>query len=137
MKRAIIILLLIIPSCETAYAQQVPPELWKGIEGEAVGEGYNGMVAVAFVYRNRIQHNMKLGCCALHRKDLNQFIAKQGAKYAKMAKEISQKVFTGDLKDPTNGATHYENVERYGYPRWSKGMIITAKIGSHTFFRKI
>lgn len=113
-----------------------PSNLWKGIMGEAVGEGYQGMYAVTCAYRNRLNENLSLGCVALKRKDLDQFIEKQGKKYQKMAKDIVRKVFEENGPDITKGATHYENIEKFGTPRWAKKMEITTKIGHHTFFKK-
>jgi len=132
-KISLFLSLLFLSSC--AYSSPLKEPLWKGIEGEAVGEGWIGMTAVAWVYKNRLAHNMPLGCCALHRKDLNQFISKQGALNEKMAKKIYAQVFSGQIKDPTHGATYYENIEKYGVPYWAKNMVITAKIGHHTFFK--
>ncbi|MFA5153376.1 MAG: cell wall hydrolase [Clostridia bacterium] len=114
-----------------------PEDLWKGIIGEAVSEGRTGMTAVAFVYRNRIKKGIPLGCVALQRKDLDVFVRKQGGGYARIAKKIIKQVFVaGNITDPTNGATHYENLSAFGRPRWAKNMVITARIGKHTFFRE-
>jgi hypothetical protein len=113
-----------------------PKDLWKGLIAEAVGEGYRGMYAVACVYRNRIREGLPLGCVGLKRKDLESFVAKQGKKYEIMAKQIIEEVFEKNGKDITNGATHYENIERFGIPYWAKEMEVTCKIGNHTFYRE-
>ena len=62
------------------YAEKIshPKYLYKGIIGEAVGEGYAGMYAVACVYRNRLRKGMPLGCVAFKRGDLDRFVEKQG-----------------------------------------------------------
>ena len=112
-----------------------PENLWQGLIGEAVGEGYNGIYAVACVYKNRLQKGLPLGCVALKRRDLDAFIKTQGKKYEIMAKEIIYKVFT-QTNDITKGATHYENIERFGIPRWVKNMVRTVKIGKHTFYKE-
>ena len=136
MNKYILIFLLILLHC-TCYSQQTYPEdLWKGLIGEAVGEGYDGMYAVACVYRNRLEKNMKLGCNALKRKDLNEFIERQGEKYEIMAKNIIRKVFEENSKDITYGATHYENIEDFGIPWWAPDMDIVCKIDKHTFYKE-
>jgi len=110
--------------------------LWKGIIGEAVGEGYCGMYAVACCYRNRLSKGMALGCVALKRKDLDEFVGKQGYRNELRAKAVMREVFELSGGDVTNGATHYENVEKYGLPYWAKNMGVVARIGCHTFFKK-
>ena len=133
----IILLFLILSSNTFCLADiKAPPDLWKGVIGEAIGEGYNGMYAVTCVYRNRINAGLPLGCVALKRKDLDNFVAREGKKSEIQAKEIVEKVFEENGKDISNGATHYEFIERYGIPYWAKGMKKTAKIGNHTFYKK-
>ena len=130
----ILVLLYCIPSCR---AEVIPPaNLWKGIIGEAFGEGYSGMYAVACVYKNRLERGMPLGCVALKSKDLDKFVKEQGGAYEVLAKKIIHEVFTIYTHDVTNGATHYEAVRRYGWPSWSNNMIITCKIGEHYFFKE-
>ena len=130
---------ILITSCnrdDPVWAETTPPEnLYKGLIGEAVSEGYEGMYAVACVYRNRLEKGMSLGCVALKRRDLDEFVRKQGKKYEIMAKEIVYKVFT-ETDDITKGATHYENIERFGIPGWAKNMVRTVKIGRHTFYKE-
>ena len=130
------ILILVLLMVRVARTSEVipPDNLYKGLIGEAVSEGYEGMYAVACVYRNRLEKGMPLGCVALKRRDLDVFIQTQGKKYEIMAKEIVYKVFT-QTNDVTKGATHYENIERFGIPRWAKSMVRTVKIGEHTFYK--
>ena len=45
-------------------------------------------------------------------------------------------MFIENAPDITRNSTHYENVDKYGYPSWTKTMVKTIKIGSHTFFRE-
>ena len=109
-------------------------QYWKVIMAEAVSEGYGGMYAVACVIRNR--GGALKGFCGAKRKNLDQFCRKQGQKYIQLAKMIEQQVFQMNAEDITNGATHFENVEKFGKPYWAEHMIVTAKIGNHTFFKK-
>lgn len=138
MKFSLVVLALVMFMIVTAHAspRNPPANLWKGILAEASSERSEGMIAVAWVYKNRLDRGMKLGCSGLHRKNLNQWIAKEGARNEKMAKKILNEVFSEKIKDPTHGATHYENVSAFGLPSWAKGMTITTKIGRHTFFKE-
>ncbi len=119
------------------FAYEVPNNIWQGLIAEDVGGGYRGMYAVACVVRNRQAVGLNHGLCAMKRKDLDTFCKKQGKKYEVMAKEIVRKVFVENSPDVTNGATHYEAVERYGVPYWAKSMRIVARIGEHTYYREI
>jgi hypothetical protein len=112
-----------------------PNNLWKGIIGEATSEGYIGMYAVACVYRNRLEKGMSLGCVALKRRDLDEFVRREGRKAEFIAKSIIEEVFKENGKDITKGATHYENIQKFGIPKWAKKMVTTVFIGSHTFFK--
>jgi len=38
--------------------------------------------------------------------------------------------------DPTNQATHFENLERFGKPYWASKLVKTVKLGDLTFFKK-
>jgi hypothetical protein len=121
----------------TASAQQpYPANLWKGLIAEDVAGGYQGMYAVACCVRNRLNTGLNTGLCGLKRKDLNAFVNRQPKKYHEIAKQIVKKVFEDNAPDITGGGTHYEAVEKYGLPRWARGMDRTAKIGEHTFFKK-
>lgn len=126
----------VVTSAAGSEAIEYPKNLWKGIIGEAVSEGYDGMYAVTCVYRNRLGKGIPLGCAALKRKDLDRFVEKQGKKYQEMAQRIIIAVFKENGPDITKEATHYENVEKFGMPSWAKKMQITAKIGHHTFFKE-
>lgn len=123
----------VVPAC---FAEKVdcPENLWMGIIGEATNHGYTGMYAAACVYRNQLDKGIPLGCVALKRKDLDEFVKREGQKKQLMAKEIIRKIFKEGTLDITGGATHYENVEKFGLPCWAKEMRVTAKIGNHTFF---
>lgn len=113
------------------------------IAGEAGGEGYKGMYAVACVIQNRSRlYNM-----SLEKVVSKQFYGKD-TPYAKkifnLKKEeilgIVKLLESGQLKDITGGATHFENVERFGMPKYisknPKRWKVTCKIGHHTFFKE-
>uniref|UniRef100_A0A6M3JUF0 Putative cell wall hydrolase n=1 Tax=viral metagenome TaxID=1070528 RepID=A0A6M3JUF0_9ZZZZ len=113
-----------------------PAYLWKGLLAEASSEGYNGMYAVACVVRNRLNSGMNTGLTGLKRRDLDEFVRREGRKAEYLAKDIIRKVFEENGIDTTRGATHYENIETFGLPKWARSMVRTVKIGNHTFFKK-
>lgn len=128
--------LLFTPFIAAAIAQPVyPANLWKGLIAEDVAGGYQGMYAVACCVRNRLNTGLNTGLCGLKRKDLDAFVNRQPKKYHAIAKQIIKQVFEDNSPDITGGGTHYEAVEKYGLPRWARGMIRTAKIGEHTFYK--
>ncbi len=133
MKKVLLILLFVLTFASLIYAYEIPDNLWKGLVAEACGEGYSGMEAVAYCVRNRLDKGMNTGLCGLDRKDLVSFVSKQGKKYEVMAKEIIKKVFEEKGADTTYGAIYFENVEKYGKPKWCKAK--TVKIKNHTFYK--
>ncbi len=102
------------------------------IISEAAGEPYEGKVGVAEVLRNR-EWSVR-GFSGIQRKDLDQFLLAQPDWTRQQARRALQKAREGS--NLTRNATHFENVEQFGLPRWAKEMEVTVKIGSHTFFRK-
>lgn len=124
---------------KNAHAQTVayPANLWKGIIAESVSEGEIGMRAVTHCYKNRLEAGMSLGCVGLKRKDLDQFVKRQGVKYERMAKSIVEEAFLSDSKDITKGATHYENLVDFPEPYWAASMKKTVTIGKHTFYKEV
>jgi N-acetylmuramoyl-L-alanine amidase len=127
------------------------------IYGEARGEGYRGMVAVAWVIRNRVEadlgHDGKpdwwgegyAGVClkpwqfsAWNENDPNRKLL-EGLTDLNMhfltAKEAARDVLEGKVGDPTNMATHYFNPHVVAAPKWAGGKIPCAIIGDHHFYR--
>jgi spore germination cell wall hydrolase CwlJ-like protein len=102
--------------------------------GEAVGEGYTGMYAVACCVRNRLDSGMSHGISAMKRKDLDTFVNKQGSKYKEMVVQIIEEVFNKMKPDITNGATHFESV-RYKTPYWAKDKAIVYRYKNHIFYK--
>lgn len=119
---------LLLPNCNAEE-----PEIWKVLLAEAADQGYDGMYAVACVIRNR-GGNLN-GFYGAKRKDLDSFCKRQGSYYINLAKKVEQEVFREGARDVTGGATHFENLQRFGTPYWVKKMVITCKIGRHTFYK--
>ncbi len=133
MKMILIILGFIVTMVTQCFAYELPENFWRGLVAEACGDGYKGMYAVAIVVRNRLDKGMTTGLCGLDRKDLIQFVSKQGKKYEVMAKKIIRIVFEEKGEDTTGGAIYFENIEKYGRPKWCVNK--TVKIRSHTFYK--
>jgi len=148
LKKMTLSALFIISVTSDCFAENIdyPKNLWKGLIGEAVSEftkfgysaGYESMYASACVYRKRFHEgeHFPWGCVALTRKDLDQFVGRERQKYKDTAKEIIRKVFIENGPDITDGATHYENVEKFGLPKGWEKMKKIKKIGSHTYFKE-
>jgi len=120
----------------------------KVIAGEAAGEGYQGMLAVANVIHNRMK---------LHGKSAYQIISARSQFSAfKMPKLMERnykevKDIVDDLveqlnalEDITNGATHYVTKEVWNkhlknprYQSWLKDMKVVKTLGNHIFFREL
>jgi len=120
-----------------------PPEnLWKGLIGEASNQGPAGMYAVAMCVKNRLDRGLPIGLSSLRRSDLDKIVAQEGPLAELRAKCIVNEVFYPKhgrkIKDVTNKATHFENLELWPEPEWVKkeNMIFVAKIGDHTFWKK-
>lgn len=146
---SILIFLSIIAIAFSCFSEtSVPEKLWLGVIAEAGCNFRNPdfdkeITAIVFCVKNRLEKKLGLGLCAMKKKtfeisalrDLQYINSVSKKDYEKILKEIIQKVFSGEIEDITKGATHYENIEVFGVPYWAKKMTVTAKVGSHTFYR--
>jgi len=107
----------------------------RGIIGEAIGEPAQGIIAVAWVMRNRLDSGMSAGFCALNRENLNFFIWRQPQWKKDLVKDIWSKVKTGQISDPTKGAKYFENVNAFGKPPWINQVEYVLTIGQHNFYK--
>ena len=120
------------------------------IYGEARGEGYAGMAAVANVVMNRVAiggwwgDNVIAVCkapwqfSAWNEGDPNRRVIEamrpgDNAVFD-MAYEIAGKAVAGTLPDITGGATHYYARGSIAEPSWARGAVKTASLGGHDFF---
>ena len=99
----------------------------RAIVGEASGEPYEGMVAVGEAIRNRGHLKGVYGLRATHSDREPKWVWDRATR----AWEASR---TSNL---TKGATNWEAIETFGKPYWTKGMVKTAKVGSHSFYRRV
>lgn len=112
---------------------------------ESRSDGPRGMLAVAFVIRNRL-HAGTFGASVrdvIH--SPAQFTvwnrggaARRGTVPAndphyRMALTAARLALMGAVKDPSRGALHYH--ERSIRPAWSRGMRVVARVGSHVFLK--
>ncbi len=121
------------------------------IYGEARGEGYRGMKAVANVIMNRAKIGGWWGdsiitVCkkpwqfsAWNKNDPNAAIIaalmpKTGNNLFDTAYELAGDVIAGSVPDITNGATHYHTAAVN--PTWDDNMLSLGNIGNHQFYKK-
>jgi N-acetylmuramoyl-L-alanine amidase len=113
----------------------------KNIYHEARGEPDEGMIAVAHVVMNRVRDLDKGACEVVYEK--NQFSwtifhsnkLMSNTQSVTKARDISISVVSGFEKDPTNGAKWYHSTS-IKPPKWTKKMVVTAKIGNHIFYKE-
>lgn len=108
---------------------------------EARGESYLGKVAVGYVVLNRsINRNISI-CDVVN--EPNQFSWNSenniplilNKKVWNDIYEISYKVISNELNDPTNGSTYFHSTNINPY--WSEDIPITVLIGNHKFYNNI
>lgn len=129
--------------------------LAKTLWAEARGEGQAGMIAVAWVIRNRVDDGKPkswwgegyTGVCmkpwqfsCWNTNDANyQYLRGSKpipAKEYAAALEAAQLCIVGTV-DPTGGATHYYSTSMSTPPKWVKGATKTVQIGRHIFYKNV
>ena len=133
-KKSLLILAIVVTVWVGIARSETPPAIWKVLLAEGANQGYEGIYAIACVIKNR--GGDLRGFMGAHRKDLDLFCNRQGKRYIEMAKQIETIVFKNNGQDITNGATHFENIQRFGVPYWAKKMDSVAVIGEHTFYKE-
>ena len=134
-KRCFLVLLVtvfifFVTSQSTEAAAHIDPDMAiKVILGEAADQGLDGMIAVAEVIRNR----GKLRGFSSMRRNLDKFASQQPQRIQVLAERAWK---MSRYTNYTNGATHFDNVDRFGMPVWAHGMIRTAKVADMIYFRE-
>lgn len=126
-KKCISLILLILNLSFPIYAKDIPftdENCIRACIGEASGEGYQGLLAVACAIRNRGTLKGVYGVNAKHVDKEPKWVWDR----ARKAWEESAN------KDITNGATHWESTN-FKVPYWAKNMEITLKLGKHIFYK--
>lgn len=124
--RTLIILIALFGFCGVAQAKPIDDnQAVRAILGEARGEGYEGMYAVACAIRNRGDLKGVYGLKA-NMPDLTPEIWQKASK-----------AWFNSLSgvDVTHGANHWENAGSFGVPYWAKGKTPTVVIGHHRFYK--
>ena len=120
--------------------------LARTLYGEARGEGYRGMQAVANVIMNRVKKGgwygasvkdvvlkpYQFSCWNVTDPNREKIINATPAQLS-TALEIAKKAINGELPDITGGATHYY-ANSISAPYWASSMKKTATIGNHIFY---
>lgn len=99
----------------------------RAIIGEAEGEGYAGMYAVACAIRNR--GTLK----GVEGEQSRRVLRAPGTLYQRAGRAWAESEYGADV---TYGATHWENVRAFGVPNWSRGMCQVAEVGRHVFWKE-
>ena len=100
----------------------------RAIIGEASGEGYNGMLAIASALRRRGSLRGVYGIKAKH------IESEPGSTWVKARKAWKE----GKHKDITNGANGWgskEDVKKFKKQKWWKKATVTKTIGNHVFYK--
>ena len=124
--------------------------------GEARGEPWEGMIAVAWVIRNRVDTDLgsdrkpdwwgegyKEVCLKPYQFSCWRDIP---TLYTKTPKDLgacykaAEAVLEGIEEDPTEGATHYHTIKKPRWasvwpPKWVKTLTSTVRIGGHVFYQ--
>jgi len=111
---------------DDSSSSQIPSQVaLRVLIGEAGDQGLKGMICVGEVLRKRGSIRGFRGYRAKHIKDTPASIWKQAA----LAWERSAHT------NFTNGADHFENVRRFGQPKWAKGFTKTYEYKDHVFYK--
>lgn len=132
--------------------------LARTLYGEAIGEGPDGMAAVAHVVLNRVAANtwwgrdvisvcqkpLQFSCWNANTSSRDRLLrlsaASPGFRQAQDAAALvlsAQADGSRERNDPTHGATHYYAWRLIGPPNWAIGRTPCARIGGHVFFKGI
>lgn len=129
--------------------------LARTLYGEARGEELAGIEAVASVILNRVAFARQRGrywwgndvksvclkpgqfsCWNANDPNRKKLLAINPRDPAyRLCKRIAKRAMAGDLRDQTDGATHYHT--HAVDPWWARGHVPVAEIGNHLFYRDI
>jgi len=126
MKTTILIFCLITFCFGQIASAEIPEKLAiRALIGEASGEGYRGMLAVAGALRNRGTLRGVYGVNAKHIDREPQWVW-----------DMARKAWAASLdQDITGGADHWESI-KFKKPYWADSMTKTVLIGSHQFYKE-
>ena len=140
---------LVLNQPEVALAKTQPPVtqvekenkniVAKVIAGEAAGEGYDGMYAVACVIQNRGKDPIKIVTSPYQFSAIkdNELMDRNYKQVKKVVDKLSNQI--GNLTDTTGGATNYVTNSHYASHKnrgWLSRLKVTKVIGNHTFLKE-
>ena len=123
--------------------------------GEARGESFDGLIAVAWCIRNRVEADLHgdgkpdwwgegITAVCMKKWQFSCWWDEQAPRLRKWptsdqqylrCRDAARLVFKGQAPDPTNGATHYCTLE--SNPAWSRGKRPSKVIGNHKFYNNV
>ena len=114
----------------------------KTVYAEARGEPVEGQRWVAWVIKNRAYltgKSIKTICLEPYQFECwngkNDIIINEEGIYQQILALTDSIRSASQSKDPTGGATHYNNPTKEGYPEWTTRCIKLRKIGNHQFYK--
>jgi len=119
---ALTALILLMSSC--AYADIPEDKAIRAIIGEASGEGYDGMLAVAVGLRNRNSLKGVYGIAAPHVDNEPKWVF-----------DLAEKAWEESSWNKIHSGTHWESI-KFKEPYWAKSMIKVYQYKHHIFYRK-
>lgn len=146
----ILVTILIFPSISMAQPVFNDENVILSIIGEGENQGYDGMIALAWAIHNRGTLKGVYGLHAprvIHQKYTHRIYldAKKAWEAVKKMAEWQQAgcviVRRHKMKnvpchyDPTEGATHWENINAFGKPYWVNSMNETYRLKDHVFYK--
>lgn len=121
----VVILMLLLPG--TLQAASIKNEdAVKAILGEAEDQGYKGMLAVACGIRNRGTLHGVIGL-------RSKRVAK--GKVKRVYWIMARKAWLESRWKRVHSGDHWENVTKFGKPKWSGEMQEVAVVGDHVFYK--
>ena len=113
---------------------------------EARGEGVRGMTAAGAVIRRRASLNRsywggsQIKDVCLHPWQFECWNGRDSIRVDEthafeQALDVARKIISGNFRDETGGADHYNNPDKEGYPEWTRNCNMTVKIGNHQFYK--
>ena len=110
------------------YAQTIPQDIAvRIIVSEAADQGLKGMICVGEVLRHRASIKGFYGYQSNRIDHQPKFVWEMADKAWKLSASTNY----------TNGADHFENIHRFGSPRWVKYCVKTYEYKDHVFYKEI
>lgn len=136
MKRMILTLIVLTLS-GNAYCSIDANKAVMACMGEAEGEDQTGKIAMMEALRNRGTLKGVYGYKAIKLINGDYYrITPRKRKLSNATVKACQAAwFDSKHTNYVKGATSWEAIETFGKPKWYKDMIVTTKIGNHTFMK--